>query len=491
MARGAATGSGKPNILFLMADQHRPDATHCAGTRSIRTPNLDWIARDGVRFRHAYSSTPSCTPARAGLLTGLSPWHHGMLGYSNVAERYGFEMVRALRDAGYYTIGVGKMHFDPRRAATHGFHQIALDESWPGRHAEFRSDYEGWFWSQAPHLDPHATGVGWNDYLVRPFVHRENLHATCWTAETAVNFLDAYAGKEPFFLKVSFVRPHSPWDPPARLLREYEDADLPPAPVGKWAARWAPRSSDRFDIWHGDLGAAQVRRSRQGYWASVTHVDEQIGRVLEALERRGWLENTLILYTSDHGDMTGDHHLWRKVQPYEASAGIPMLMRWPKGMSAAARGQVLDQPVELRDVMPTFLDVAGVSAPKQLDGRSLLDLVNGKTAGWRPFIDLEHDLCYGRDNHWSALTDGKVKYVYHALDGQEQLFNLERDPMELDDLAGDPGAESLLRLWRGRLVDHLSERGRPFVANGKLVPRPESMLHSPHYPGVRAPLALG
>ena len=342
---------------------------------------------------------------------------------------------------------------------------------------------EGWFWTQAPSLDPNATGIGWNDYIVRPYVFAENLHATYWTAETAVNFLKSYSGKTPFFLKVSFVRPHSPWDPPSRLLREYEDADLPPAAVGNgWAARWAKRDSPRYDISHGDLGAAQVRLSRQGYYASVTFVDEQIGRVLETLDSRGWLENTLILYTSDHGDMTGDHHLWRKCQPYEPSAGIPMLLRWPKGLSSAARGQVLDQPVELRDVLPTFLAAAGASAPKPLDGRSLMELVNGRIHQWREYIDLEHDLCYGKENHWSALTDGKIKYVFHALDGQEQLFDLEHDPHELNDLAGKPETESLLRLWRQRLVAHFEERGRPFVANGKLLPRPERMLHSPNYP---------
>ena len=128
---------------------------------------------------------------------------------------------------------------------------------------------------------------------------------------------------------------------------------LPEARVGGWAERYRERSDESFNIWHGDLGPEQVRHSRQGYHGSVSFIDEQIGRVLEALDARRELDETLILYFSDHGDMTGDHHMWRKCFPYEASARIPMLIRWPTGLVAAERGQVIDKPVEIRDVLPT------------------------------------------------------------------------------------------------------------------------------------------
>lgn len=480
-AAASTPAAQRPNILFLMTDQQRGDCLGADGHPAVLTPNLDRIASEGARFRHAYTSTPSCTPARACLLTGQSPWHHGMLGYSRVATEYPHELPRMLRDAGYHTCVIGKNHFYPQRNA-HGYEQVLLDESGRSHSADFRSDYRAWFWSQAPNLDPDATGIGWNDCLAGEYALPERLHPTAWTGETAVRFLESYPGSQPFFLKVSFARPHSPYDPPARYMREFEGADIPRAAVGNWADPYRPRSSDRPSLWHGDLGRDQVRHSRQGYYGSIRFIDDQIGRILEALERRGLADNTLILFVSDHGDMLGDHHHWRKCYAYEASARVPMLMRWPQGLVAAERGQVLDEVTELRDVMPTFLAAAGVSVPESVDGQSLLELVAGKAAGWREFIDLEHSTCYSPKNNWSALTDGRWKYIFHGLDGREQLFHLESDPGEALDLAGEPSHSDALRLWRARLVAHFEERGEPFLKGGRLAPRPEGVLHSPHYP---------
>ena len=483
----------RPHILFLMADQHRADCLGSDGNPVIRTPNLDRIAREGVMFKRAYSSTPTCTPARTALLTGLSPWHHGMLGMTAMAQQYPLEKPRALRDAGYYTIAVGKQHFYPMRNG-HGYHQMVLDEHCPcgnGPQALAaaekkgpveRSDYDSCFASQAPHLDLHATGLWWNDYRSKPFALPENLHATSWTGATAVNFLKGWEGRQPFFLKVSFIRPHSPYDPPERFMKMYQDAALPEARVGKWAAKYTRRNNDRTDIWRGQLSREEIRRSRQGYYGCVSHVDYQIGRILEALEQRGWLDNTLILYTSDHGDMSGDQNLWRKSYAYESSSRVPMVMRWPTGLISSARGMVMSQPVELRDVLPTFLQAAGTEPSRPIDGRSLLSLVETNGKGWREYIDLEHDVCYSPENHWNALTDGRWKYIFHAFNGDEQLFHLDNDPHELQDLAGEATHIGELLRWRQRLVEHLGERGEPFVKNGKLGLRPEGMLTGPSFP---------
>jgi choline-sulfatase len=474
-----AASVSRPHVLLLMADQFRADTLGAAGHPAVRTPHLDRLAREGAQFRSAYSSTPTCTPARAALLTGLSPWRHGMLGYSKLAEKYPFEMPRAMHERGYYTFVIGKCHYAPQRNL-HGFDGALLDESGRAQSPEFRSDYRAWFASMAPNLDPDATGIGWNDHRAAEYALPEELHPTRWMGDTASRFIGTYQRPQPFFLKVSFARPHSPYDPPARLMRAYADAPIPEARVGQWAARYAPRSDGGDALWHGRLDAAIVRRSRQGYLGSVSFVDEQIGRILEALEKRGWLEETLILFTADHGDMTGDHHLWRKSYAYEASARIPMLMRWPRGLSSAPRGQTLAHPAELRDILPTCLDAAG--RPQEgLDGRSLLDAAAGKP-GWRETIDLEHNVCYAPENHWNALTDGRVKYVYHAMRGEEQLFDLAADPAELRDLAPEPAHEATLRSWRARMVAHLEVRGDAWVKNGRLQPRPRSMPFSPNYP---------
>ena len=254
----AAARRERPNLLLLMADQFRGDCLGSDGHPAVQTPNLDRIAAEGARFRCAYSCTPTCTPARAALLTGLNPWRHGMLGYSSVAEQYPYEMPRVLREAGYYTLGIGKMHFRHQRC-THGYHMTILDESGREQSPDFRSDYRSWFYSEAPTLNPDETGIGWNDYATKPYALPERFHPTVWTGNTAVNFINHYKGKDPFFLKVSFARPHSPYDPPQRLFDQYEDADIPEAVIGDWAERYAMRGEKLpSNTWRGDLGKEQV-----------------------------------------------------------------------------------------------------------------------------------------------------------------------------------------------------------------------------------------
>lgn len=480
---GGETDVKRPNILFLMADQFRGDCLGSDGNRVIITPNLDRLAQEGARFRSAYSSVPSCTPARATVLTGLSPWHHGMLGYGQIAARYPREMPRLLRDGGYQAVGIGKMHYHPERNG-HGFERLILDEASRAETGGFESDYRRWFKSVAPGQDPNATGIGSNDHRARPYALPEHLHPTRWTADEALKFVEQYDGARPFFLKVSFVRPHSPYDPPQRWWDRYQGAELPRAVIGDWAERHAQRGkSHANDLWQGDLGPEAARSARQGYYASVSFLDEQIGRILAELEKRGLLENTLILFTADHGDMLGDHYLWRKTYGYEPSARIPMLIRWPKGLVSAPRGQVLEQPVELRDLLPTFLDAAGIPFdPKWFDGRSMLELIRGGKQ-WREWIDLEHSTCYAPENYWWGLTDGRVKYIYYVPDGREQLFDLEKDPGEEHNLAPDRDHRGVLETWRQRLVEHMSERGKPFVVNGKLGTLKKPILYSPQYPG--------
>lgn len=471
----------KPNILLLMTDQHRANCIGCAGNKIINTPNLDKLAREGFYFPNAYSSTPTCTPARSALLTGLSPWHHGMLGYGRVANRYPIELPRAIRDAGYSTIGIGKMHWSLQRNL-HGFHQTILDESSRVETQGFESDYRKWFGEHAPTgLAYDCTGIGWNDYRTRVYVPPENLHPTFWTAQVAIDFIEKYNDSTPFFIKVSFARPHSPYDPPQRFRDAYREDDMPVPFVGNWAEKYAPANPEDYSLWHGNLGIGQARRSHRGYYGSISFIDEQIGRILNSLEKRGFLDNTLILFTADHGDMLGDHNLWRKSYAYESSARIPFIVRPPKGMFTN-QNQVLDQVVELRDVLPTFLDAAGQSIPDSLDGKSVLDIVRRKAENWREFIDMEHDICYHPSNHWNALTDGHYKYIYHAQNGEEQLFDLKNDPGELNDLTQEPQYRNKVREWRDRLIEHFKERGEPFVVDGDLKPRPEGMLYSPNYP---------
>ncbi len=471
----------RPNILLLMSDQHRGDCLGADGNEAILTPHLDRIAREGALFCHAYSSVPSCTPARAALLTGLGPWRNGMLGYGRVAERYAQEKPRMLAEAGYRTCAIGKCHYHPQRNG-HGYHQLILDESGRVQDPGFKSDYRAWFESAAPGLDPDATGIGWNDHRGQPYALPEELHPTRWTGDAAVTYINSHTGDSPFFLKVSFARPHSPYDAPQRFFDLYRDRPIPDRHLGDWCASYAPRSWAKDDIWHGDMGWETTRNSRAGYYGNVTFIDEQVGRLLAALETKHLLEETLIMVIADHGDMLGDHHHWRKTYAYEGSARIPFLVRWPESMIDAPRGQVRPEPVELRDVLPTLLDAANAGGADGMDGKSIFPLLRGTSEGWREFIDLEHDVCYDKKNHWSAATDGRIKYIFNAFDGQEMLFDLQEDPGECVNLAGHADYADTLAAWHSKLAGHLEERGEAWVKNGRLQLRPDSILHSPLYP---------
>ena len=196
--------SRRPNILFLMDDEHRGDCLGCDGNKAIKTPNLDRLASEGAMFSKAYCSLPSCTPARASLLTGMSPWSHGLLGYGNMAERYPIEKPRLMREAGYHAMAIGKMHFNPPRN-THGYNRTILEESFLSvDKGGFQCDYAQYFETHAPGLDFKATGLGFNDRLAKPYPYRDELHPTYFTAQTAIDFLNAYNEDKPFFLKVSF-----------------------------------------------------------------------------------------------------------------------------------------------------------------------------------------------------------------------------------------------------------------------------------------------
>ncbi len=474
---------GPPHIILLMTDQQRWDAMGCTSGGVVVTPHLDRLAAEGTLFEHAYTSCPSSTPARSGLLTGLSPWHHGLLGYGKVPARCRFEMPRLLRERGYFTFGIGKMHWHPQRAK-HGFHEVLLDESGRVEDENFVSDYRQWFQLHCPGGDPDATGIGWNDHGAAVYVPDEALHPTRWTGATACELIRNYdtGSGQPLFLKVSFARPHSPYDPPRRWLDLYEGRDVPAPWVGDWCGRYAAPldpAKAAADAPFGNFGADYARRSRRHYYANVSFIDEEIGRIVSALREKGMYDDALIVFVSDHGDMLGDHYHWRKTYPYEGSTHIPFIVKWPAAL-AVAPGRVA-QPVELRDVLPTLLDVAGGDVPAGMDGRSVAPLARGDTAGWRRYIDMEHATCYSPDNYWCVLTDGRIKYVWNFHNGSEQLFDLECDPHELHDVAAEPAYRETLEALRRAMGAHLAERGEGFVRDGRPVQRRETMLYGPNY----------
>jgi arylsulfatase A-like enzyme len=383
-----------------------------------------------------------------------------MLGYGKVADRYPFEMPRALKDAGYTTVSVGKDHFGWNTTADHGIdHGYTLTQLYDGLGSGFSGggeydNYDRWFQKEMPGKDPMATGLDWNTWHGAAYVYDEYYHPTAWVARTAIGVINKQnASSPPWFMKVSFHRPHSPYDPPARLLNATKLADLAPMITGgNWDQRFRglkgdpPGCGPTTDAWCGLMPTNDSDLSRRSYYASVAFVDENIGHIMTALEAKGMKESTFILFTGDHGDGQGDHHHWRKGYPYEFSSHVPFLVRWPESMQGGVvkvpRGTIIKGAiaVELRDVAPTMLAVAGLGQSvgaglfKPEDGKPVTCLLTDPTGAtacefaglsgpWRKWLDLEHSTCYNGTNHWSAITNGEMKYVYKAWNASEQLFN--------------------------------------------------------------------
>lgn len=478
------------NIILIMTDQHRADALGCYGNDVIETPNLDYLASVGTRFAHAYTPSPSCVPARAALMTGMEPWHTGILGMGGgqgpMGVGFAHTLPGELAKAGYHAAGVGKMHFYPQRSLN-GFHETVLDESGREEDPGFVSDYRAWFRQQSGgRYDIVDHGIGWNSWMARPYHAPEWMHPTNWTVNEAIRFLGRRDPSRRFFLKVSFARPHSPYDAPQPYYDRYlrQEEKLPAPYRGDWDGMHDdPAEALRPDAWRGVKRSADILHARAGYYGSITHIDHQLGRLFERLKKEKLFDSSLILFVSDHGDMLGDHHLWRKTYAYEGSARIPMIAKLPGGRPAGAPA-VIHAPVVLQDLMPTMLEAAGVPVPAAVDGLSLGSALRGDISGLetRGYIHGEHSTCYSEEQEMQYLTDGVFKYIWFPRLGTEQLFSLRDDLSESEDLAAEPKWREELLRWRGRLVRKLEARDVGLTDGDELVCQAgKPYLTSPYY----------
>ena len=478
----------RPNFLLIFADQWRSDCLGTLGHPVVETPYLDHLAGEGVLFRHAYSACPSCIAARASLATGMTPSSHGRLGYRDcVPWRYEHTMMRCLRDADYQTMNAGKTHFYPQRVAL-GFEENRLYDP-QTLDGERQSDYHDWLARETGGAVQDTVDVmRSNSWVAAPWIHDERLHPNCWNTDAAVELLERRDPTRPFLLQVGYHRPHPPLDPPLRVYEMYANTPLPPVPVGDWAAGYDVPAHDP-DAAVGRIPAVALDRARRAYYAQITHLDQQIGRLLWCLGDMGLLDDTYIVFSADHGELLGDHHTFRKVRALEGSAGVPFIVRPPRGFDDV-RGRRHEAPVTHMDVMPTFLDAAGVRIPPSVEGSSLVPLLRGEQVAWREFVHGEHSVCYD-DVSCQFVTNGKEKFIWDMLTGDELFFDLREDPGETANRANDPAFAERVALWRDRLVGVLAARPQDGLTNGsRLVPgrstpavRPE-LLEQPQVPNV-------
>jgi choline-sulfatase len=451
--RGAQRTGRPKNILFLLSDQHKPDVLGIEGHRVARTPNLDAFAREGVRFASAYCANPVCTPSRASLLTGLYTHRHQTW---NNSTPWPFEhktMAHYFSRAGYMTALVGKMHFVD--AQTHGF--------------DYRLDFNDWFQYLGPKTKLYAdelsrrnSGSGnpqiddlWRDYddpwigvrelddrkgpvhVGRPSKLIERDHFENFVARESIRFLKNHSKRQPFLLISSFLKPHDPFMPAQRFADMFKPADMTlPDTWGKVDLNTVPQDV-KETILHNrptpelkDEEAAKQRIAM--YHGSLTHLDDCCGQVLRALKDQGLEDDTIVLYSSDHGEMLAEHGMWQKFMFYEASVGVPLIFRVPGLTSHGAR---CETPVSLTQIVATLCELAGVAVPSNLDGESFVPCLREPSRKLDKTVFSEFALQTPHAKY--MIRRGDYKYNFYANDIAE-LFSLRDDPKEMNNLALKP-----------------------------------------------------
>jgi len=430
----------RPNILVIMSDQHNRHVAGCYGDELVRTPNIDRLAAEGVALDSAYCNYPLCCPARSSFMAGRHPFEIEAWANPYVLPSHLPTFAHALGRAGYRTVLCGRMHFNGPDQR-HGFAERIFPECGGGPTGMLGN-------TNRFHRDSISkSGPGRNDYLLY------DQHVT----DAAVEWLGGAgaSGDGPFCLVVGLVGPHCPFVCPPELFERYFDAVTVPKPAElELATRhpYARRAGASSDI--DDLSEHEIRRTRAAYYGMIDFDDRQVGRILDALDAAGLTQRTAVVYTSDHGDMAGEHGLWWKMSFYEGSAGVPMVMSWPGRLPAGRR---VSAPVTLADLAATLVEVGGCDPIPGASARGFADLLTGgDDDGREAFSELIGDMFLPPNGPSGGparmLRRGPWKCNYYHGDRPE-LFHLGEDPAETNDRAADPACRDVLEAMTARILD--------------------------------------
>lgn len=466
------------NVLLLMVDQMRFDAIAANGNALISTPNLDLMANGGCNFTRAYSTTPSCVPARATILTGLKAEHTGKVGYQDGSDwNYAKTLPQTFSKLGYQTECVGKMHVYPARKRM-GYDHVELHDGYLHfdrnttqafqNQFENSDDYLYWLKEQKGiDADLIESGLDCNSWVARPWPYEERLHPTNWAVTKSIDFLRRRDTTQPFFLKTSFVRPHAPLDPPQYYFDMYMDAlknkkEL--YTLGNWEDEFSAGAVTSPTAIKGKLRDDELRRMIAAYYGCITHIDHQIGRLLMKLQEYHVLDDTIVLFVSDHGDQLGEHNFLRKGLPYEGSVHVPLLVYDP-GNNMHITQHTCTELVDLSDLYPSLVDMATGQTVSEIDGKSFKSCLQEG----QPLHDYLHgEHSYGDLSTQFILTK-EWKYIWFSHTGVEQLFHLQNDPGERDNVVDNAEFAQVKNELRQHLVDELKNRPEGFVKNNVLV----------------------
>jgi choline-sulfatase len=444
-ARSAGTparATGRPNVLFIMVDEMRWDAMHCAGNPIVRTPNLDRLAAQGTRFATAYTCAPICTPSRYSFFTGRYAHVHGSTDNGTPPQPGQLLLPAILKHAGYQTAISGKLHFLPA-SLDYGFDDFwSFSREGPGKLPRWPEELEKKYGRAAHRLEIQPFP---NDPLGRDLgklTYPKEDSQTFWITDRAIDSLRQCDRTRPFFLFVSYLDPHSPSHLAEPYWSMYDPRKMPVPKIPEWVkaarAEATKRGGRRGRHMVGDEEIARAMTA--AYYAKVTTVDDNVGRLLAKLEEMKLSDNTLIVFTADHGNMLADLGRWFKGVMYEGSTRIPLLVKAPAQSPLASslnRGKVVSQIVENTDVMPTLCEMIGVGLPQQgIQGKSLVGLVSGIADPWKDRAFAERGGMMVRTPQYKLIRNDAKNERPGA--GQYELYDLTKDPKEEHDLAEDP-----------------------------------------------------
>jgi arylsulfatase A-like enzyme len=422
-----AAGAARPNIILLLPDQMRASAMGISGNPDVQSPNIDRLAREGVLFKRTYANVPVCCPARAILLTGTYPHVNGMIANDLRLRESETTIAEILRDAGYRTGFVGKWHLDggPREP---GFVP-------PGPR---RQGFDFWAAYECHHQ--HFLPYYFRDTPEMILVRKFEPEASC---DFALEFIKAQPRERPFFLMMQMGPPHDPYGAPEAYMKRYNPEQLTlrknwkPGSEARPGGNAIPAKYRRPDMPDANYVRTGGREEIAAYYAAITAIDDQVGRLLQTLRETRQDENTIILFTSDHGDMLGSHGMRRKRKPHEESAGVPGILRWP---ARIPKGRVVDALFSHIDMPATLLALAGFEVPKTMQGADLSGVALGRTTTGPAAVLLQIFVPFRPDQittPWRGIVTHQYTYARYE-NAPWVLFDNERDPWQMSNLAADP-----------------------------------------------------
>jgi len=440
----------RPNIIFIITDQQRLDTINALGFDYVDTPNLDRLVQEGVTFRNCYVTAPSCASSRASLFTGYYPHTTGIL---KNADTWQHSWVELLSQSGYHCVNVGKMHTYPYDANC-GFHQRLVVEN-KDRYLEGRHFYDEWdkalrarglvkqqreLYRQRKDYDQCLGAFTWD--------LPEETHSDNFVGDLCKWWLQSHPAQQPLFLQVGFPGPHPPYDPTPRHLEPYLDRDLPLSkllqndldnqPEAFKSMRTHNAEVDHDSVVHQLKPTEEQRlRQRRHYLANVTMIDEKIGELIDTLEKTGYLDNSIVVFTSDHGDCLTDHGHSQKWTMYEQVIQVPLIIWAPKKY---AGGREIDGLLQSLDLAPLILEWANVPVPETIEGLPPTAALEGDNWTGREFVFAEQrrDLNFTTSDFMTMIRSREWKLVHFLGETFGQLFDLKNDPDEVNDLWYDP-----------------------------------------------------